>query len=175
MSDVVPAALALLSPQERRCISLVQQARGEDETRVKEAYGAIGFDADIAPFFKNLPERIAQSHLVIARSGASTVSEVAAIGRPALLVPFPFALDADQASNAAELARTGAVTVIDQKIFTPERLAEELRQALADPAGLALRAQAAKSAGVPDAAQRLAREVLRLAGRQSNETKDALA
>ncbi|MGE3248323.1 MAG: glycosyltransferase, partial [Beijerinckiaceae bacterium] len=94
--------------------------------------------------------------LVIARSGASTVSELAVIGRPSILAPFPFALDQDQAANAAQLAANGAAQVIRQDDFSPERLAAELRDALADPAGLAARAQAAKTAGVPDAASRLA-------------------
>jgi UDP-N-acetylglucosamine--N-acetylmuramyl-(pentapeptide) pyrophosphoryl-undecaprenol N-acetylglucosamine transferase len=162
-SDIVPAAIAALTPDERARISLVQQARGEDEARVRKIYEQIGFSADVAPFFKDLPARIASSHFVIARSGASTVAELAGIGRPALLVPFPFALDADQAANAAELARTGAVEVVDQKLFTIEKLTESLRAALADPAGLTKRAEAAKSAGIPDAAERLADIVIGLA------------
>ncbi|MDE2578414.1 MAG: undecaprenyldiphospho-muramoylpentapeptide beta-N-acetylglucosaminyltransferase [Hyphomicrobiales bacterium] len=156
MSDVVPAAVAQLSPAERARIHLTQQARGEDRERVLKQYAEIGFPADVQPFFKDLPARIAASHLVIARSGASTVAELAAIGRPAFLVPFPFALDADQAANAAELARTGAVEVVDQKDFSPERLAGALRAALADPQGLTRRAEAAKTAGILDAAERLA-------------------
>ncbi len=165
MSDVVPAAIAALDPQERARIALVQQARGEDEARVKDVFARIGFSAEVAPFFKDLPRRIADAHLVVARSGASTVSEIAAIGRPAILVPFPFALDADQAANAAELARTGAVVVVEQKDFTAGRLTSLLREALASPEDLTKRAQAAKSAGVPDAAERLADEVVRLAAK----------
>ncbi|MFT4096469.1 MAG: undecaprenyldiphospho-muramoylpentapeptide beta-N-acetylglucosaminyltransferase [Rhodoblastus sp.] len=155
-SDIVPAAIEALTPQERARMKLVQQARGEDRERVLATYARIGFAAEVEPFFKDLPARIAGAHLLIARSGASTVAEVAAIGRPAILVPFPFAIDADQAANAAELARTGAVEVIDQKLFTVEKLTELLRAALADPAGLTKRAQAAKSAGILDAADRLA-------------------
>lgn len=155
-SDIVPAAIEALSPQERSRIRLTQQARGEDRDRVLAAYTRIGFSAEVEPFFKDLPARIAAAHLLIARSGASTVAEVAGIGRPAILVPFPFALDADQAANAAELARTGAVDVIDQKVFTVEKLTDLLRAALADPQGLTKRAEAAKSAGILDAAERLA-------------------
>lgn len=162
-SDVVPAAIAALAPQERARIRLTQQARGEDRARVLDIYRDLGFSAEVEPFFKDLPARIAAAHLVIARSGASTVAELAAIGRPAILVPFPHALDADQAANAAELARTGAVEVIDQKLFTAERLTELLRAALADPAGLTRRAEAAKSAGILDAADRLADIVADLA------------
>lgn len=156
MSEVVPSALAGLTAEERAKIDLVQQARGEDELGVRLAYKTMGFEADIQPFFDDLPQRIANAHLVIARSGASTVSELAVIGRPSILVPFPFALDQDQAANAAQLAASGAAEVIAQPDFTPERLADELRQALADEAGLTQRAKAAKETGVPDAASRLA-------------------
>ena len=161
-SDIVPAAIEALSPQERARIRLVQQARGEDRERVLAAYRRIGFSAEVEPFFKDLPARIGAAHLLIARSGASTVAEVAAIGRPAILVPFPFALDADQAANAAELARTGAVDVVDQKVFTVELLTELLRAALENPQGLTKRAEAAKSAGILDAAERLADIVIGL-------------
>ena len=156
MSDIVPAAIALLDPAQRGRLVIVQQARGEDEARVREAYQQLGVDAQVAPFFADLPARIAQAHLVIARSGASTVSELAVIGRPSILVPFPFALDQDQAANAQHLAATGAARVIVQKDFTPQWLAAQLAQAMADPPGLIQRAQAARSAGAPDAAERLA-------------------
>ena len=163
MSDVVPAALALLSPDQRVKISLVQQARGEDGARVAAAYAALGFHAETAPFFADLPARMAQAQLVIARAGASTVSELAVIGRASVLVPFPHALDQDQAANAAELARTGAATVVAQSAFTPEWLAAFLARALDEPAGLASAAKAARQAAVTDAAERLADIVEELA------------
>jgi UDP-N-acetylglucosamine--N-acetylmuramyl-(pentapeptide) pyrophosphoryl-undecaprenol N-acetylglucosamine transferase len=156
MADVVPAGVAALPPELRARVSIVQQARGEDEARVREAYAALGVQAEVAPFFKDLPQRIADAHLVISRAGASTVCELAVIGRPAILVPYPFALDQDQAANAAELAASGAVTVIRQPDFTPERVAGEITGAFADPEGLTRRADAAKSAGAPDATARLA-------------------
>ncbi|MDB5571560.1 MAG: UDP-N-acetylglucosamine--N-acetylmuramyl-(pentapeptide) pyrophosphoryl-undecaprenol [Hyphomicrobiales bacterium] len=164
MSDVVPAAIALLPADLRGRLDLVQQARGEDEARVRAAYAGLGFSAEIAPFFADLPQRIAQAHLVVARAGASTVSELAVIGRPSILVPFPFALDQDQAANAMHLSLSGAATLIPQTDFTPERLASEIVAAFADPAGLTRRAGAAKSAGLPDAAARLADLVMRVAG-----------
>ena len=163
MADVVPAALALLSQSERGRLKLTQQARGEDLARVAAACARIEFPVDVAEFFPDLPARIAAAHLVIGRAGASTVSELAVIGRPSILVPFPHALDQDQAANAAVLAASGAATVIRQSDFTPERLAAQLRSALADPARLALAAAAAKAAGVSDAAERLADEALKLA------------
>jgi UDP-N-acetylglucosamine--N-acetylmuramyl-(pentapeptide) pyrophosphoryl-undecaprenol N-acetylglucosamine transferase len=143
---------------------IFQQARGEDLARVQEAYARLHVEADVAPFFADLPLRIAQSHLVIGRSGASTVSELAAIGRPSILVPFPHALDADQAANAAHLAKTGAAEVIRQIAFTPDWLAQSLGLALDNPGDLTRRAQAAKSAGIPDAAERLADLAIETAG-----------
>lgn len=156
MADVVPAAIAALPPDLRARVVIVQQARGEDEARVREAYAQLGVNAEVAPFFKDLPQRIADAHLAISRAGASTICELAVIGRPAILVPYPFALDQDQAANAAELAESGAVNVIRQPDFTTERLAAEIVAAFGDPEGLTRRAAAAKSAGVPDAAARLA-------------------
>ncbi|WP_374547030.1 UDP-N-acetylglucosamine--N-acetylmuramyl-(pentapeptide) pyrophosphoryl-undecaprenol N-acetylglucosamine transferase [Rhodoblastus sp.] len=164
MSDVTPEAVALLTPEQRARLVIVQQARGEDLSRVQEAYRRLGVAFEAAPFFADLPLRIAQSHLVLGRSGASTVSELAVIGRPSILVPFPHALDADQAANAAHLAKTGAAEVMRQTGFTPEWLSERLAQALADPKDLTRRAQAAKSAGIPDAAERLADLALKTAG-----------
>jgi UDP-N-acetylglucosamine--N-acetylmuramyl-(pentapeptide) pyrophosphoryl-undecaprenol N-acetylglucosamine transferase len=164
MADVVPPAIEALVPDLRRRIVIVQQARGEDETRVRDAYARLGIEAEIAPFFRDLPDRMAAAHLVVARSGASTVSELAVIGRPAILVPFPFALDQDQAANAAHLARIGAAEMIVQKDFTPQWLAAALTRAFEDPQALTRRAQAAKSAGVPDAAERLADLVVETVG-----------
>jgi UDP-N-acetylglucosamine--N-acetylmuramyl-(pentapeptide) pyrophosphoryl-undecaprenol N-acetylglucosamine transferase len=163
MADVVPAALALLPADERQWIRLTQQARGEDSSRVAAACARMNFPVEIAEFFADLPARIAAAHLVIGRAGASTVSELAVIGRPSVLVPFPHALDQDQAANAAALAASGGAVVVPQDEFTPERLAAILRDTLAAPAKLAEAASAAKSVGVPDAAERLADLVLEIA------------
>ena len=105
MADIVPAALALLNPDERQWIRLTQQARGEDSARVAAACARMSFPVEIAEFFPDLPARIAAAHLIIGRAGASTVSELAVIGRASVLVPFPHALDQDQAANAAALAK----------------------------------------------------------------------
>lgn len=164
MSEIVPPAIALLDAGQRARVCIVQQARAEDAEEVAAAYRRMGVTADIKPFFSDLPQQIGEAHLVIARAGASTVSELAVIGRPAILVPFPHALDQDQAANAAVLAQSGAVTVVRQSDFTPQWLAAALVQALADPAGLTARALAAKQAGVRDAAERLADLVQRVAG-----------
>jgi UDP-N-acetylglucosamine--N-acetylmuramyl-(pentapeptide) pyrophosphoryl-undecaprenol N-acetylglucosamine transferase len=163
MADVVPAALALLAPDERQWIRLTQQARGEDSSRVAAACARMGFPVEIAEFFADLPARIASAHLIIGRAGASTVSELAVIGRASVLVPFPHALDQDQAANAAALAASGGAVVVPQPEFTPERLAAILRGALAAPEKLAAQAAAARSVGVPDAAERLADLVMEVA------------
>jgi len=156
MSDIVPAAIALLNERERGKLAIVQQARGEDEARVKKAYADLGLNAEVRPFFQDLPERIAAAHLVIARAGASTVAELAVIGRPAILVPLPHALDQDQAANAGVLAATGAALAVEQKDFTPQWLAARLREAQAAPQELQRRAELAREAGIADAAERLA-------------------
>jgi UDP-N-acetylglucosamine--N-acetylmuramyl-(pentapeptide) pyrophosphoryl-undecaprenol N-acetylglucosamine transferase len=162
MSDVVPAAIELLPESARTRLVITQQAREEDRARVAAVYEKLGLSAEVAAFFPDLPLRIAKAHLVIARAGASTVSELAVIGRPAILVPLPHALDQDQAANAKQFAATGAAIVVDQSAFSPQWLATALLDAQNDMPGLARRAVAAKRAGVADAAERLADLVLGL-------------
>jgi len=164
MADIVPDAVERLDPVLRARLSIVQQARGEDLPRVRDAYARLGVKAEVAPFFADLPSRVAQGHLVIARSGASTVAELAAIGRPAILVPLPGALDQDQLGNARVLEKAGGAVVIEQKDFSPERAATELSALLADPARLAAMAAGARSIGTLDAADRLAALVMQVAG-----------
>ncbi len=155
-SDIVPAAIELMPAPARQKLLITQQARAEDEERVRETYRRLDVDAEIRPFFADLPARIAQAHLVIARAGASTVSELAVIGRPAILVPLPHALDQDQAANAAQFAASGAAIVVKQSVFSPQYLATSLLDAQGDIAALARRAAAAKETGIADAAERLA-------------------
>jgi UDP-N-acetylglucosamine--N-acetylmuramyl-(pentapeptide) pyrophosphoryl-undecaprenol N-acetylglucosamine transferase len=155
-STAVPAALALLPEADRKRLVVTQQAREADMEVARAAYAACGVNAELAPFFSDMPKRIADAHLVICRSGASTVSEIAIIGRPALFVPYPHALDHDQAANAAKLAETGGVEVARQDFLTPGELAARIGAAMADPARLTQRAAAARTAGRPDAAALLA-------------------
>jgi UDP-N-acetylglucosamine--N-acetylmuramyl-(pentapeptide) pyrophosphoryl-undecaprenol N-acetylglucosamine transferase len=161
-SDIVPDAIELMPVAARQKLLITQQARAEDTERVREAYGRLGVDAEIQSFFSDLPVRIAQAHLVIARAGASTISELAVIGRPAILVPLPGAIDQDQAANAEQFAATGAAIVVAQSVFSPQWLATSLVEAQADMDGLARRAAAAKQAGIADAAERLADLVQRI-------------
>ena len=142
----------------------MQQAREEDLARVRDIYARLQVAAEVAPFFSDLPARMAASHLVVSRSGASTVAELAAIGRPAILVPLPHALDQDQRANAGVLEQVGGAIRLDQAEFTPQRLAAEIAALAAEPGRLAAMAHAAKSIGSTDAADRLADLVLRVAG-----------
>jgi UDP-N-acetylglucosamine--N-acetylmuramyl-(pentapeptide) pyrophosphoryl-undecaprenol N-acetylglucosamine transferase len=171
MADVVPEAIARLEPELRARLSIVQQAREEDLSRTREAYAAAGVEAELAPFISDMPARMAAAHLVIARSGASTVAELGIIGRPAVLVPFPHALDQDQLYNAQILARAGGAIVIPEGTFTPPMLAGLLTDRLADEANLAFMAAASASVGVSDAAERLADLVLELAGSGESVTQ----
>jgi UDP-N-acetylglucosamine--N-acetylmuramyl-(pentapeptide) pyrophosphoryl-undecaprenol N-acetylglucosamine transferase len=168
MADIVPAAIARLDAALRARLAITQQARDEDLDRVRDAYRELAVAAEVAPFFVDLPARIAASHLVVSRSGASTVAEVAAIGRPSLLVPLPHALDQDQAANAGVLERAGGAVRLAQDAFTPERLAAEIGTLAAGPGKLAAMAAAARTVGRLDAAQRLADLVLQVAGQRAN-------
>lgn len=155
-SDSVPPVIANLAPPLRSRLRVVQQARPEDMERVRAAYETAGVNANVEAFFKNLPEIMAQSHLVIGRSGASTVAELSVVGRPAILVPLPHALDNDQLQNATRLAEAGGAWCIEQKDLSAQRLASELERLFGNPAGLIQAAQGAKSQGRPDAVKKLA-------------------
>jgi UDP-N-acetylglucosamine--N-acetylmuramyl-(pentapeptide) pyrophosphoryl-undecaprenol N-acetylglucosamine transferase len=163
MADVVPDAIARLDPALRQRLAIVQQARDEDRLRVVATYERFGIEAEVAPFFADLPVRMAGAHLVISRSGATTVAELAAVGRPAILVPLPGALDQDQLANATVLQKAGGAILLTQDVFTPERLAQEIAALAAAPERLAAMAKGARSAGATDAADRLADLVLKVA------------
>jgi UDP-N-acetylglucosamine--N-acetylmuramyl-(pentapeptide) pyrophosphoryl-undecaprenol N-acetylglucosamine transferase len=164
MSEIVPKAIGRLSADLRARLLVVQQARAEDIAEVQGTYAQFGVAAEVAAFFSDLPARIGNAHLVIARSGASTVAELSAIGRPAILVPLPHALDQDQFVNAGVLEAAGGAIRIEQRDFTPTRLAAEIAALSGDPEVLSGMAKAAKSAGTIDAAERLADLVMRVAG-----------
>lgn len=163
MSAIVPPAIARLDEALRRKLNIVQQARKEDLAAVRQAYAGMGVTAEIHDFFKDLPARMAQAHLIISRSGASTVAELSVIGRPSILVPLPGALDQDQAANARTLAAVDGARMVMQSDFTPDTLAADLTGLLADPVGLTQMAGNARQAGIPDAADRLAEWVVKLA------------
>lgn len=163
-SDAVPPALIELPDGLRARLRVTQQARPEDTERVTEIYATAGIQADIAPFFQNLPERMAEAHLVIGRAGASTVAELTVIGRPSILVPLPHALDNDQLNNALRLEQAGGGRCVEQKHLTPEMLADEIEKLITAPAALEAMAAGTKRIGRPDAVARLADFALELAG-----------
>lgn len=156
-SDIVPAAARMLPAAERTRLCIVQQTRPEDLERVRAAYAAAGISAELSPFFPDVAVRLAAAHLVIARAGASTVAELAVVGRPAILVPLPGAIDDHQSANARALVGAGGAWVVPQPIFTPAALAERLAGLLdGDPARMAKMAAAALSQARADATVRLA-------------------
>jgi UDP-N-acetylglucosamine--N-acetylmuramyl-(pentapeptide) pyrophosphoryl-undecaprenol N-acetylglucosamine transferase len=157
---VVPAAIARLGEAERRRIRLAQQCRQENLAATRAAYDALGMTVELAPFFEDVPERLAVAQLVIARAGASTVAELAAAGRPALLVPYPHATDDHQRANAAALVEASAAWTMAEPDFTPAALAGLIAGWLAEPAPLAAAAARARALGRRDAADRLADLVL---------------
>ncbi len=156
MSEIVPNAIALLPENLRAKLNIVQQARKEDVDAVRSLYVKAGVKADIQAFFSDLPQRMAQSHLVIGRGGASTVAELGVIGRASILVPLPGSLDQDQAANAKVLEKAGAAKVVKQSDFTVEWLASELNKQLQNIDELKAQGQRAKAIGISDAASRLA-------------------
>jgi UDP-N-acetylglucosamine--N-acetylmuramyl-(pentapeptide) pyrophosphoryl-undecaprenol N-acetylglucosamine transferase len=164
MSDIVPGAIERLEPALWSRLVLVQQVREEDFSRVRAVYDRLKIDAELAPFFADLPARFAASHLVVSRSGAGTVAELGAVGRPSILVPLPGSIDQDQFANAGVLAQAGGALRIAQADFTPDRLAAEISALAAEPARLAAMAAGARTVGRLDAAERLADLVGKVAG-----------
>jgi UDP-N-acetylglucosamine--N-acetylmuramyl-(pentapeptide) pyrophosphoryl-undecaprenol N-acetylglucosamine transferase len=162
-SDIMPVALQLLPQEIRDRLMVVQQCREEDIDRVFDAYEVAGVAAELSTFFEDLPYRMAGAHLVVCRSGATTIAELAALGRPAVLVPLPHSVDNDQLENATRFEKAGAGWCFEQSIMTPERLAGTLRRLFEEPATLARAASRSKSLARYDAVVRLADLVVTLA------------
>jgi UDP-N-acetylglucosamine--N-acetylmuramyl-(pentapeptide) pyrophosphoryl-undecaprenol N-acetylglucosamine transferase len=156
LSDVVPDGLAMLPEALRRRLQVTQQCREEDIVAVRERYRTLGIPADLATYMADIPEKLAWTHLVIARAGASTISELTAAGRPAILVPLPSATDDHQSANVREMVAAGGARAISQGNFTPKELAKQMQKLGLEPAGLTLAASAAKSCGRPHATRDLA-------------------
>jgi UDP-N-acetylglucosamine--N-acetylmuramyl-(pentapeptide) pyrophosphoryl-undecaprenol N-acetylglucosamine transferase len=162
LSDVLPEALRQLPDALRARLQITQQCRQEDEARTRNAYNDMGVQADVAPFFDDIPERLVHAHLMIGRSGASSVAEAITIGRPSILVPYPHATDDHQSENAHALDEVGGGWLIPEEAFTPETLAGRLNELFSMPATLQKAASCAKTAGRADAARQLADAVLGL-------------
>jgi UDP-N-acetylglucosamine--N-acetylmuramyl-(pentapeptide) pyrophosphoryl-undecaprenol N-acetylglucosamine transferase len=164
MADIVPGAIERLEPSLWRRLILTQQVRKEDMARVRAVYDRLKINAEMAPFFSDLPAKLASHHLVVSRSGAGTVAELAAIGRPSILVPLPGSIDQDQFANAGVLSEAGGALRLPQSEFTSDRLASEISALAAEPAGLTAMAVAARTVGRLDAAGRMADLVMKVAG-----------
>ena len=164
-SELVPGAVAQLPPSLRAQLEIVQQCRPEDVETVRAAYAAAHVKAELSAFFNDLPQRMAAAHLVIARSGASTISELAMIGRPSILIPYPFATDDHQTANAEVMVKAGGALLVQQHDLSAEKLAQILGEMLGAPAMLQQRAADAHGLAAPDAAMRLADLVDRLGAR----------
>ncbi|MEJ2124998.1 MAG: undecaprenyldiphospho-muramoylpentapeptide beta-N-acetylglucosaminyltransferase [Alphaproteobacteria bacterium] len=162
-SDVMPVTLQLLPPEMRDRLMVVQQSRAEDIDRVFDAYEVASVAAELATFFDDLPQRMSGAHLIVCRSGATTIAELSALGRPAVLVPLPHSVDNDQLENATRFEKAGAGWCFEQSIMTPERLAGTLRRLFEEPATLARAASRAKALARYDAVERLADLVVTLA------------
>jgi len=167
LSEIVPAALTRLPHDIKVRLSVVQQCRPEDIEKVRTIYSRAEISAELQSFFSDLPQRMAAAHLVIARSGAGTVAELMAIGRPGILVPLPGALDDNQTPNADILAKAEAGWRVAQASLTPDHLAQMLARIFESPQALAGMAAKAHALAVPHAAQRLADAVERLAERKA--------
>ena len=162
LSEIVPPALMMLPIGLRKRLQISQQARPEDVATVSEIFRGGGIIAELSSFFDDVPERLARAHLVICRAGASTVAELAAVGRPALLIPYPFATDDHQTANARAFSAAGGGWTIQQSDLASAGLAARLEELLADNAVLATAARRAREFGRRDSTQRLAQLALSL-------------
>jgi len=165
LSRVVPQGLGMLAPQLRRRLQVVQQCRPEDIERVRAQYAELGIPAELMTYIEDMAEKIADAHLVIGRAGASTVAELTAAGRPAILIPFAAATDDHQTANAREMVKAGGARAIQESSFTPEVLARQIEALAMDPVALGNAAARALSVGRPHAARDLADLVERIANR----------
>jgi UDP-N-acetylglucosamine--N-acetylmuramyl-(pentapeptide) pyrophosphoryl-undecaprenol N-acetylglucosamine transferase len=164
LGEVVPEGLGALAPSLRHRLQIVQQCRPDDIDQVRAHYVELGIPAELSTYIADMPDKIADTHLVIARAGASTIAELTAAGRPAILVPLPIATDDHQTANAREIAKAGGARMIPQEAFTPDTLARQIAALAEDPQALANAAARSLSVGRPHAAQDLADLVERIAG-----------
>ena len=167
LGQVVPAGLGALSPSLRLRLQVVQQCRPDDIDAVRAQYQSLGIPAELMTYIPDMPDKLADAHLVIARAGASTIAELTAAGRPAILVPLPSAADDHQTVNAREMAAAGGARMIAQADFTPDTLARQIEVLAADPQALANAASRSLSVGRPHAARDLADLVERIANGRS--------
>ena len=164
--EFMPKVFAEMAPEDRKAIRLTQQVRQENLSQVRATYAGLDVDCELSPFFTDMPARIAASHLVVCRSGASTIAELGVIGRPAIMVPLPHAIDNDQLRNAESFAAAGAGWIHPQATLEPKAFAAFLTRLASQEGQLRQAAAAALGHGKPDAARRLADLTERLAGKK---------
>ncbi|MDJ0979910.1 MAG: undecaprenyldiphospho-muramoylpentapeptide beta-N-acetylglucosaminyltransferase [Erythrobacter sp.] len=164
LSEVVPDGLAMLPPPLRRRLQITQQCRSEDLDGVRERYKAHDIPAELGTYFEDMQERLADAHLFIGRAGASTIAELTAVGRPAILIPLPIATDDHQAANTREVVKAGGARMIRQDNFVPKELAKQIQAMAQKPGSLANAAHGAWNCGRPNAAKDLADLVETLGG-----------
>ncbi|ABD25578.1 UDP-N-acetylglucosamine--N-acetylmuramyl-(pentapeptide) pyrophosphoryl-undecaprenol N-acetylglucosamine transferase [Novosphingobium aromaticivorans DSM 12444] len=156
LSEVVPDGLAMLPPALRHRLQVTQQCRPEDLEVVRARYAAHEIPAELGTYFEDMQARLAGTHLFIGRAGASTIAELTAVGRPAILVPLPIATDDHQAANTREVVAAGGARAIRQSGFTPKELAKQIQAMAQHPHTLANAAHAAWNCGLPNAVKDLA-------------------
>ncbi|MRU14399.1 UDP-N-acetylglucosamine--N-acetylmuramyl-(pentapeptide) pyrophosphoryl-undecaprenol N-acetylglucosamine transferase [Roseovarius sp. A21] len=164
LSDMIPAAIAALPEGLRRNVRVAHQARDEDGQRVAQFYAEAGIDAEVEPFFRDVPRRMSEAQLVISRAGASSIADISVIGRPSILIPYAAAAGDHQAANAKGLTKAGGAIVIPERKLAVEVVSEQIASVLTNPQGAAQMAQAALGQGLPDAPVHLADMVEDLAG-----------
>ncbi|MEO0589314.1 MAG: undecaprenyldiphospho-muramoylpentapeptide beta-N-acetylglucosaminyltransferase [Pseudomonadota bacterium] len=164
LSQVVPDGLAMLPPPLRSRLQITQQCRSEDLEGVRERYNQHDIPAELGTYFEDMHERLADTHLFIGRAGASTIAELTAVGRPAILIPLPIATDDHQAANTREIVKAGGARMIRQDNFTSKELAKQIQAMAQKPESLANAAHGAWNCGRPDAAKDLADLVETLGG-----------
>jgi UDP-N-acetylglucosamine--N-acetylmuramyl-(pentapeptide) pyrophosphoryl-undecaprenol N-acetylglucosamine transferase len=164
LSQVVPDGLAMLPPALRQRLQVIQQCRAEDLEAVRKRYAEHDIPAELGTYFEDMHERLADAHLFIGRAGASTIAELTAVGRPAILIPLPIATDDHQAANTREMVKAGGARMIRQDAFQPKELAKQIQAMAMNPQSLANAAHCAFNCGRPDAAKDLADLVESMSG-----------
>lgn len=186
LSEIVPDGLAMLQPALRSRLQVTQQCRPEDIEAVRDRYAGHDIPAELGTYFEDMAERLVDTHLFIGRAGASTIAELTAVGRPAILVPLPIATDDHQAANTREIVAAGGARSIRQHKFTANELAKQIQAMAQHPETLANAAHAAWNCGYPNAAKDLAdlvegfggaplMDVIRMTGEAKAESREALA
>ena len=171
LSEIVPPAIASLPPTILQFVRVSHQAREEDLPHVRDFYAECGIQADVQPFFQDVPKRIAEAQLVISRAGASTLADLTVIGRPSILIPYPYAAADHQTANARGLVVAGGSVLLQESQLDVDKLSERLGMILGNPATAGKMAQAAFAEGRPDAVDRLAELVVKLAERKLAESE----